>query len=231
MTFTTPRSPVIHLNSRGERPNTYNIGDIKTLIHRTYRVLTGVTTFHASAENLKQSFVNNGYSNRMLNVNLRHFISNKHQQDREHSFHVDHDHILEVYYENHFSNFYKIDERIIMSIVYNNTSCVDNEDKLMLIIYYKANNVRSTTSRNNESQKVPKLWRCFLKYEFKCSYGESERLKNSFVGFAFSTLSRRLTMHLQGGVLQEQSTVVSASDTLVRCPRFDSYSESLDLSI
>ena len=101
------------------------------------------------------------------------------------------------------------------SFVYNNTSCVNEKDELKLIIYYKTSNVKRTFSRNNETSKLPKLQRSHLIYEYKCFYVKCGRLNNSYVGMTSTTLSRRLTVHLQGGAPLEH-TRRSHNGTLTR---------------
>ena len=165
-TFTKPTNPGIYLNPKGECPDRYKEGTVKALIHRSYRISSDLTTFHASVEKLKQSFINNGYSNRMFDTILQNFINRTHQQDRENPPHTDPDHTHKIYYKNYFSSSYKIDERIMKSIIYNNTSCVNEEDELKLIIYYKSSNVKSTFSRNSETPKLTKLQRSHLIYEY-----------------------------------------------------------------
>ena len=181
-TFTKPTKPGIYLNPKGECPDRYKEGTVKALIHCSYRVSSDLTTFHASVEKLKQSFINNGHSNRMFDTILQNFINRTHQQDREKPLHIDPDHTHKIYYTNFFSSSYKIAERIMNSIIFNNTSCVNEEDELKLIIYYKLSNVKSTFSRNSKTPKLTKLQRSHLIYEYKCSYGEYGRLNNSYVG-------------------------------------------------
>ena len=85
------------------------------------------------------------------------------------------------------------------SIVYKNTSCVNEEDELKLTIYYKTSNVKNTLSCNSLTSKLPKLQRSHLIYGYKCSYGESGRLNNSYVRMTSTTLLRIPTMHLRFG--------------------------------
>ena len=54
--------------------------------------------------------------------------------------------------------------------------------------------------RNNEAPAQPLLQQTNLIYEYKCTQGDCEHLPNaSYVGLTTTTLSRRLTMHLQNG--------------------------------
>ena len=93
----------------------------------------------------------------MFDTILQNFINRTHQQDRENPPQIDPDHTHKIYYKNYFSSSFKIDERIIKSIVYNNTPWVNGEDELKLIIYYRSSNVKSTFSRKSETPKLQKL--------------------------------------------------------------------------
>ena len=109
-------------------------------------------------------------------------------------------HTHDIYYKNQFSNAYKTDERVMKNIVYSNVKCKNPNDSLKMIIYYKSATVKSLASRNNNSPPIPPLQQTDLIYEFTCKKDECEHLpNNSYVGMTTTTLSRRLTMHLNSG--------------------------------
>ena len=53
--------------------------------------------------------------------------------------------------------------------------------------------------KNNQAPPPPPLQQTNLIYEYKCPIGECEHQNNSYIGLTTTTLSRRLTMHLQQG--------------------------------
>ena len=53
--------------------------------------------------------------------------------------------------------------------------------------------------KNNQTPKPPPLQQTNLIYEYKCPIGECEHQTSSYIGLTCTTLSRRLTMHLQQG--------------------------------
>ena len=108
----------------------------------------------------------------------------------------------EAFYCNQFSASYKTDERIIKSIVTNNTSCIDSSDKLKLIIYYKSAKIPAIVTKNDQSPPVATLQQSDLVYEYTCNRDGCERLPCSYIGVTTTTLSRRLTMHLQHGAIK-----------------------------
>ena len=71
------------------------------------------------------------------------------------------------------------------------------QHKLKLCIYYKNATTTSLIMKNNQTPKPPPLQQTNLIYEYKCPIGECEHQTNSYIGLTCTTLSRRLTMHLQ----------------------------------
>lgn len=94
----------------------------------------------------------------------------------------------------------------MQSIIANNVRCTNPRDRIKLIIYYKSQTVTSLVMRNNQAPPIPQLQQTNLIYEFKCTQGDCEHLPNaSYVGLTTTTLSRRLTMHLQSGAPKDHT--------------------------
>ena len=88
----------------------------------------------------------------------------------------------------------------MQSIIKNNVRCKNSHDQIKLIIYYKSQTVTSLVMRNNQAPPTPELQQTNLIYEYNCTLGDCEHLPNaSYVGLTTTTLSRRITMHLQSG--------------------------------
>ena len=111
--------------------------------------------------------------------------------------------IHEVFYKNQFSNAYLTDERVLKSIVNNNVTIVNPDEKLKLTIYYKSFTTTNLVCKNNQRPNPPPLQQNNVIYEYNCSTGDCERLQCSYIGFTTTTLSRRLTMHLQHGAIKQ----------------------------
>ena len=204
--YRKPTDPGIYLNSRSECPESYKTGTIKNLIHRTFKICSDISNCRESINNLKQAFVNNGYSNSLFDKILNKYIDNLPNRQAETSQPPPEppdggsNHTHDIYYKNQFSNAYKTDERVMKNIVHSNVKCKNPNDSLKLIIYYKSATVKSLASRNNNSPPIPPLQQTDLIYEFTCKKDECEHLpNNSYVGMTTTTLSRRLTMHLNSG--------------------------------
>ena len=104
-----------------------------------------------------------------------------------------------VYYHNQYSSAYKTDERVLKNIIKSNTTCIDPQDSLKVIIYYKNTYTSGLVSKNNQAPPVNQLQQTDLIYEYKCQIGDCEHQNSSYIGLTTTTLSRRLTMHLQSG--------------------------------
>jgi hypothetical protein len=192
--YQKPTNAGIYLNYSSECPQRYKDGTIKALIHRTYKITSDWQLFHNNIEILKQSLINNGYPNKLFDSVLANYLSKQQnsQQPEPGTSHT-------VYYQNQYSQSYKVDERTIKAIVKNNTHCINQTDKLKLTIYYKTNAINSLVMRNNQSPKTPPLKQTNIIYEYTCNNGECELQKCSYIGLTTTTLSRRLTMHLASG--------------------------------
>ena len=66
---------------------------------------------------------------------------------------ADDENIHHVFYKNQYNDSYKIDERVMRQIVYNNVRCVNPKERLKLIIYYKSQTVTSLVYSNNDSSQ------------------------------------------------------------------------------
>lgn len=95
---------------------------------------------------------------------------------------------------------YKKEEKCLRDIVKKNCKTKKPEDKIDLVIYYKSPNISSLVMKNNLSEKYSKLKASNIVYKFNCPFGDcAHRPECSYVGYTTTSLSRRMTMHLQEG--------------------------------
>ena len=95
---------------------------------------------------------------------------------------------------------YKIDERVLKSIIKSNTRCTNENDKIKLIIYYKNQRTSNLIMKNSPGKDLSPLQRTNVVYQFTCIAENCEFQPSSkYIGCTVTTLSRRLTMHLGGG--------------------------------
>ena len=138
---------------------------------------------------------------------------------------------LTLFYQSSMSSAYKKEEKVIRSIIDKNCTPTNQNDELKLVIYYKSPTVSSLVLKNNLSH-VPSLLRSTnVVYKFKCSTGDCVHYPNrTYIGHTVTTMSRRITMHLQDGaplrhMHQEQGIALTremmvANTTIIaRCPK------------
>ena len=115
---------------------------------------------------------------------------------------------LKIFYKNQMHQNYKLEERILKEIIYENTKCTDPQEKLTLIVYYKNLKTSNLIMKNNPSPKPSTLQQHNVIYMYSCNECRTQHGQaGEYVGMTQTTLSRRLTMHLQtGSIKQHQLT-------------------------
>ena len=111
---------------------------------------------------------------------------------------------IKIYYRNQYHINYKTDERILKEII-NGGIESKGEKNTNVIIYYKNNKVSNLIMQNNLSTKYDKLQQTNVVYKFSKVAEGSEPLDAHYIGMTTTTLSRRLTMHLQEGSIKQYS--------------------------
>ena len=99
---------------------------------------------------------------------------------------------------------YRVDERVLKSIIDRNVKCNLPEDRVKVIIFYRNIKSSSLIMRNNLHASQSKLKSTNILYEFKCPCEDCPLPYNStYIGHSRCTLSRRLSNHLQSGAIQD----------------------------
>lgn len=110
---------------------------------------------------------------------------------------------VRIYYHNQMHDNYKIDERIIKSIINDNTNSINNE-KLQIIIYYKNSKTHNLVMKNNMQPPTETLQKTNVVYQFYCPIPHCKA--ESYIGLCQTTLLRRLAMHGVGGSIFKHFT-------------------------
>ena len=140
--------------------------------------------------------VNNNYSNRTIDHHIEKFINNK-----LHSTPTTPTNKITVYYQNQMHNNYKIDERVIKSIIKNHTSCIKDNMKLNTIIYYRSKKTCNLVMKNNISPAITEAQKSHCVYKFDCfiqGYKPEE-----YIGYTETSLIKRLTSHTYNGSIKQ----------------------------
>ena len=98
------------------------------------------------------------------------------------------------------SQSYIADEKALKAIVRRHCKTVSSNDRLKLIIYYRNPTTRSLVMNNNPMRDTSTLKQCNVIYSYKCTLGDCAlRPTSKYIGYTTTSLSRRITMHLQNG--------------------------------
>ena len=184
------------LNANSECPDKYKRSVVVNYINRAYNYSQNWQTFHNELEHIKQMLINNNYSNSLVDHEIHKYLDNKFSQ----SNHEKHNSIP-IYYHNQMHSNYKIDERVLKEIIHNNVNCINQQDKINLIIYYKNKTTSNLIMKNNMSPPPPPLQQTHLIYEFQCPLSHPK--VTSYIGYTQTRLQRRLDFHAQRGSIKD----------------------------
>ena len=107
---------------------------------------------------------------------------------------------ISLFYKGNMSTAYETDEKTLRDIVSRNCMPTNPQDNIKLTIYYKSPKVSGLIIKNNLSTDNSPLKANDVVYQFKCPFGDCARRSNAtYIGHTTTSLSRRITMHLQDG--------------------------------
>ena len=183
------------LNGDSEAPEKYKSSVIRAYIHRAIKHCTSWALLHQEFSRIKQMLTNNNYKTSDIDDHIRRALHSHFKPPKKSEGKTQ----LKLYYKSNMNTAYKTEEKVIRDIVTQNCTPTNEEESLHLIVYYKSPKISSLVMKNN-LQKTPKLKATNVVYEFKCPIGDCARQRNSaYIGHTTTTLSRRMTMHLQDG--------------------------------
>jgi hypothetical protein len=181
------------LNAASECPERYKKSTIRALIHRAFKTCSTEGDLNTELRNCKQILVNNGFTNSTIDEEISKLRSKQKGLEQNKNF-------TTIYYQNQMTSGYKADERIITSIVHNNIVNNSNNNKIKLLIYYRNLKIRNLVMNNNPCKRTGPLQETNVVYKFSCNKEGCRLLPNmDYIGLTTTTLSRRLTCHLQSG--------------------------------
>ena len=142
--------------------------------------------------------VNNGYSNSDFDDISRDmtdkYVTSNTTSDTSHRTLNN----IDLYYRNTLTPAWKKDEKAIRDIIKKNVTPAQTDHHTRLKIYYKTPRTSSLIMRNNQ-ENITTLQQTNVIYRFKCTTGDCVTRNVYYIGLTTTSLSRRLTMHLQDG--------------------------------
>jgi hypothetical protein len=173
------------------------------MLKRAYDISSDWNIFINETRRIKQTLINNGFSNLDFDNRLKHFINKKFEVPPPTDL-VRQQH--KIYYKNQMSQAYKTDERTLHSIIFNNVCCVQPNDQLQLVIYYKNRKTANLIMKNNPHVVSDDLRSTNVVYQYSCLLGDCGLQPTCYIGETVTTLSRRITGHLQSGAPKQHAS-------------------------
>ena len=183
------------LNANSECIDRYKNSVVMSYLNRAYKVSHSWKNFHDEVQNMKQILINNNYSNSQVDALIRNFLHKK--IENSHKTHEDTKTTITLFYNNQMHRNYKIEERMLRGIIHSNTRCTEKDQRLRIIFYYKNSKTCNLVMRNNTISKSSPLCQTNVVYRFNCPMPHCKA--ESYIGMTQTTLSRRLTYHIQSG--------------------------------
>ena len=192
------------LNGNSQCPQKYLNSVIHSYIHRAYKASSTWETFHREIQLMKQTLVNNNYSNALIDLKIKQYLENifRNEQNNRRN-----DNEIKIYYKNQMHDQYKIEERVIKEIILNSTKCNNPNKKLKIVFYYKNKKTSNLVMKNNLNQPLEPLHQSNIIYKFTCPmlHGEateSESKPHEYIGYSQCTMRKRLQNHTYQGSIK-----------------------------
>ena len=206
------------LNGLSESPDKYKESVVRAYIHRALTHCSTWALVHQEFDRIKHILVSNNFSlteidNQIQKQLHKHFRSPTEGGGTEGGETQGGESKTDIkfYYKNRMSTAYKADEKAVRDIIARNCIPSDPKNKIKLIVYYKSPRTSDLIMNNNLSKENSLLKANNVVYEFKCTVGDCARRSNStYIGYTTTSLSRRLTMHLQTGAPKQHVYTINS---------------------
>ena len=186
------------LNGSSECPERYKTSVIRAYVHRALTHCSTWKLVHQELRRIKQILADNNYPVAAVEHEIKLALSRRLEQRDTGTEPQETTHHL--FYKNTMSPGYRADEKALRGIINRNCKPVQTEDKIKLNIYYKNPTTSSLILKNNMSSDPSPLKQTNVIYHYKCTLGDCALLPRSgYIGNTTTSLSRRITMHLQQG--------------------------------
>ncbi|XP_068242387.1 uncharacterized protein [Palaemon carinicauda] len=229
--YTKPTNIGMFLNEESEWPTCYKASSIKAFVRRALSHCSSLTDTHMELERAAQVLINNGYTNKQVQHNLRAAIdkwygssavewSDSASQGSDNTRYRSNTSTngssdIKLYYRGFMHPEYQRDDKAIKEIITNNVSPTDETTKVKLIIYYQTAKTRSLIMRNNPAPPDnDPLRKMNIAYSYQCPV---RGCPGKYIGMTTMKLSKRNSYHVQQGAirnqaLQRHNTQISRAD-------------------
>ena len=184
------------LNFNSECADKYKKSVITNFINRAYKYNQNWEDFHEEIKVIKQTLINNNYTNSIIDHEINRFLDKKYNSSNQPNTSVN------IYYSNQMHSNYKLDEKIIKQLIYSNIACAQPHHKPNLIIYYKNKKSSQLIMKNNPSPPTPPMEQKNLIYAFCCDVSPC-KATTAYIGLTQTCLSRRIQSHTYKGSIKD----------------------------
>ena len=192
------------LNGKSECPQRYKDGVVRAYVHRALKHCSNWPLVHQEIQRIKQILVDNNYDLATIDRQIQAILNNQVTNTTQNT--SDRGNTISLYYKSQMTTNYRAEESALKNIIKRNCKPVHPEDKIKMTIYYQSPTTASLIVKNNMANDRSPLKQSNLVYHFKCNKGDCALLPTSgYIGYTSTTLSRRLTMHLQSGGPQQHT--------------------------
>ena len=206
------------LNGSSVCPDRFKESVIRAYVHRALKHCSNWELFNRELRHIKQLLTNNGYPISLIDSTTNKVLSaymDKQNQPSKVKTNTSTTHTL--FFKNQMSPAYKDDEKTLKTIIKRNIKPTNPSHEVRLIIYYKNPTTKSLVLRNNPSEDSSIFKKTNVVYHYSCKKGDCALQANSgYIGHTTTTLSRRITMHLQQGALLTHNDTHHHGDRLTR---------------
>ena len=186
------------LSARSDCPERYKKSVVTAYVRRALTHCSSWPLVTKELQHIKQMLSNNHYSASMVDSQIRHTLEQYMQTIPTPNASNGTTHTL--YYKNIMNPGWKTDEKVLHKIIKNNCIPTSDQDSIKLNIYYRTPTTANMIMSNNPNRDHTTLRQANIVYFYKCNKGDCALLPRSgYVGLTTTSLSRRITMHLQAG--------------------------------
>ena len=186
------------LSGRSECPERYKSSVIRALVNRAYSHCSTWEDLHSELTWIITLLVNNGYSQQSIDHVIRRKMDKFHSTEE-----IKPDtNFITIYYKGYMNTGYKEDEKAIKNIIHRNVTPTNNESKIKIVIYYKTRKTCQLAMKNSCLPSNDRLQESHVVYEYQCNVSASGCCNAKYIGMTSTTLSKRLTAHLQDGAIK-----------------------------
>ena len=181
------------LNAKSECPSKYKNSVLRAFITRSIKTSSTYELMNTELNRVKQLLVNNGFTNTEIDQEIHKQLNKQHTQQTTDSP-PDKSHV--IFYKNYMNSQYKTDEKILKDILKKNIKCNRDDEHIQVNIYYQNRKTRQLVMKNSPDI-TSQSNRTNVVYKFVCPHEDCRPRNKHYIGATTTTLSRRLTMHIQ----------------------------------